>query len=83
MNKDEKERLQQAFMCMHIADKSLTKAAALLGKFGMNVPLLNGKGLKIMAETTNSIEFSNAFVRSFIRVSTLRQIVPQETKGST
>ena len=78
MNEEETKRLKDAFTRMNSADVSLQKATGLLAEFGTDVPSLNAEALKMMAEQTNSISKSIDFIRSFIRVSTLQQIVPKE-----
>lgn len=82
MNKEEEHRVTEAFKLMDFADLGLEKAVEQLAKFGTNVPSLNVEALKLMAERTNTMSKSIDFIRSFIRVSMLQQIVPKETDGS-
>ena len=81
MNQEEKQRVTKAFARMDVAELALEKAVEQLTKFGTDVPSLNVQALKMMAEKTNTISKSIDFIRSFIRVSTLQQIVPKETRG--
>lgn len=81
MNEEEKKRLTDAFKLMNVADVALEKAAEHLVKYATDVPSLNAEALKMMAETVNSLDQSIDFIKSFIRLSTLQQIVPKETKG--
>jgi len=69
------ERLKKAFTEMQIADVSLQKAVEQLAEFGTNVPSVNPGALIMMADTTNSLTKSIAFIQSFIRVSLLQQVV--------
>ena len=75
MNEKEKKRLTDTYTNMKVADEALLKAVELLAKFETDVPSLNVNALKMMAKTTNTISKSVAFIRSFIRVSTLQQVV--------
>ena len=81
MNEKETKQLSVAFARMDGADLHLQKTVSLLAKFGTDVPPLNAKALKMMCETVNSLDKSIDFIKSFIRVSTLQQIVPKKTKG--
>jgi len=77
MNEEEIKRLKDAFARMNVADSLLQKVSGLLATFGTDVPSLNPEALKMIIELTNSIDKSIAFIKSFIRVSTLKQIVPK------
>lgn len=80
MNDEEQKKITKAFSLMQVADKSLEEAAKILAEFDMDVPNLNHEAVKLMGDTTNAVEQSNNFVRSFIRLSVLRQVVkPKET----
>jgi len=83
MNKTEQQRLTNAFTQMDSADLALKEAVDRLAEFGTNVPPVNAEALKMMAEKTNTISKSVEFIRSFVRVSLLQQVVPVETKGSS
>lgn len=79
---EENKKITRAFALMYMADGMLERAMKLLAEFEMDVPDLNAKVLEMMGDSTNSIEKSNQFIRSFIRMSLLQQIVkvkPQET----
>lgn len=79
MDKKEEQRLINAFTEIATASSILEKAVKKLAKFRINVPSLHPGAIEMMAEETNSISKSVAFIRSFVRVSTLQQIVPMET----
>lgn len=82
MSEKENKKITKAFALMQVAIETLQKATTLLAEFEMDVPELNHKALKLMGDATNSIEKSNQFIRSFIRLSLLKQVVkikPQET----
>lgn len=77
------KKIVAVFTLMQVADKALEDARTLLAEFGTKIPVLPKEAIKMMADATNSIELSNQFIRSFISVSVLREIVkvkPQETK---
>lgn len=76
-SKEETERLKQALKYMTMADVLLRKGTNILSEFKMDVPSLNVGVIKIMADTVNSLDASTAFVKSFVRLSVLQQIVPK------
>lgn len=82
MNEEEAKRVKDAFTRITIANSVLQEAAELLAKFGNDVPSLNLDVLKMMAGTVNSLDQSIGFVKSFIRVSTLQQLVLKESVKS-
>jgi len=81
MDEKEQKKITKAFTLMQVADQRLEEASKLLAEFDMEVPNINDKALKLMGDATNSIGKSNQFIRSFIRMSLLQQVVkaPKET----
>jgi hypothetical protein len=73
----ERKRLTEAFEKMSMASVDLQKAAEQLAEFGSNVPSLNADALKMMLDTIKSLDTSLGFIKSFVRVSTLQQIVKE------
>lgn len=71
------QKVTKAFTRMKVAEAALKQAREILTEFGMEVPSLSGESVKMMADSTNAIEFSNNFIRSFIRMSVLKQVVAE------
>lgn len=68
--------LTRALEKIVIAETYLKAAAKLLAdEFGNNVPLLSAKAIEIFCECINRLDFNIQFLKSFIRVSVLTQIV--------
>ena len=82
MNKEQKKKVTRAFALMQVADENLERATTLLAEFNMDVPDINAEALKLMADATNSIEKSNRFIRSFVRMSVLQQVVEDEERNN-
>ena len=80
MNEQEQKKITKAFTLMQVADQRLEEASKLLAEFEMEVPNINHKALSLMGDATNSIEQSNQFIRSFIRLSVLQQVVKDKPK---
>jgi hypothetical protein len=74
----ERERLTEAFEKMNMASVTLQKVAEQLAEFGSNVPSLNADALKMMFGAIKSLDTSLSFIKSFVRVSTLQQIVKEK-----
>jgi hypothetical protein len=79
MKEEEKKKLKDAFARMKVAEDSLKEASKLLAEFGTDVPSINIDALNMMMKSINSINTSMNFLMSFVRVSTLQQIVPAKT----
>ena len=74
------EVIKKALRNLFIAEESLKRAAKQLATFGENVPSLNKKATELFCESINEINKNMQFAMSFVRVSTMQQIVkPKET----
>jgi len=67
------EELAVVLKCLSIAEGMTQEATKKLAAFGVNVPSLSSKGIEMFCKSINEIDKNMAFVRSFIRVSTLQQ----------
>lgn len=72
---EEEKRLKRAFSQIVLAEARLEEASRELAKFGENVVSMNAEATKIMLENIKSIDTSMGFIKSFMRVSILQQVV--------
>lgn len=75
MSEEEEKRLKKAFSEVVLAEIHLQKATRELAKFGENVVSMNAEATKITLEMIKSIDMSMGFIKSFVRVGVLQQVV--------
>jgi hypothetical protein len=78
MTKEELDSLGMAYGHVQSAKLRLQEAVKQLAEFGEDVPKLNSKALDLFLNEVKELDFSMGFIKSFISVSVLTQIVPRE-----
>ena len=80
MNEEQKKSVAGAYGNLKGATVLLQKAVKELAKFGKAVPALNSDVTKMLLDEIKEIDFNIGFVKSFMRVSVLQQLVPEKAK---
>jgi len=83
VTKHQIDKIAEAYGDIVTAVAFLRSASNKLKTFGPKVPEINPAALKDFGEKTNEVEFHNGFIRSFIRMSYLPQLLKESSKEVT
>ena len=74
------EIIKKALEDLFTAEEAMKRVTPKLASFGEHVPSLGGKVTKLFCDSINEINKNMQFAMSFVRVSTLQQIVKPERR---
>lgn len=75
------EIIKKALVNLFAAEEAMKRVTPALASFGKHVPSLDAKATKVFCESINEINKNLQFAMSFVRVSTLQQIVNPKKRG--
>lgn len=77
------EIIKKALADLFIAEEAMKRVTPKLASFGEHVPSMGNKVTKLFCDSINEINKNLQFAMSFVRVSTLQQIVKPKKETTT